>query len=391
MFYHNFKYSLKILLKNKMLVFWTFAFPIILGTLFNMAFSDIETSEKLDIIDIAIVDNDQFKKNIALGETFKILGDDNSSSKMFNVSYVDLDKAVDLLAKDKITGYLLVDDRVNVVIKANGINATVLKYITDEVIQNDSIITDIIKKMNDGSSTSNVDLNSFYSKMYSEIVNMKNEENVVDTSGNNLSYTMIEFYTLIAMACLYGGILSMVSINKSLANMSNSGKRISVSPTKKSSVILGSSLASYVTQLLGVFLLFIYTIFVLKVDYGDNLGLVILMAFVGSLAGLSLGIFVASVFKMNDNMKTGIIIAVTMFWCFLSGMMGITMKYVVDKNMPVLNKINPANMITDGFYGLYYYDTLDRYYFDLVSLLVFSLVLILISIGCLRRQKYDSI
>ena len=49
MFIHNFKYILKALFKNKMLIFWTFAFPIILGTFFNMAFSNIENSEKLDV------------------------------------------------------------------------------------------------------------------------------------------------------------------------------------------------------------------------------------------------------------------------------------------------------------------------------------------------------
>ena len=54
MFIHNFKYAFKTLFKNRMLIFWTFAFPIILGTLFNMAFSNIENSEKLDIINIAI-------------------------------------------------------------------------------------------------------------------------------------------------------------------------------------------------------------------------------------------------------------------------------------------------------------------------------------------------
>ena len=41
MFIHNFKYTFKTLLKNKALIFWSFAFPIILGTLFNMAFSDL--------------------------------------------------------------------------------------------------------------------------------------------------------------------------------------------------------------------------------------------------------------------------------------------------------------------------------------------------------------
>ena len=63
MSFHNFKYALKTLFKNKMLIFWTFAFPIILGTFFNMAFSNIENSEKLDIIDIAIVNNEEFSNN----------------------------------------------------------------------------------------------------------------------------------------------------------------------------------------------------------------------------------------------------------------------------------------------------------------------------------------
>ena len=137
--------------------------------------------------------------------------------------------------------------------------------------------------------------------------------------------------------------------------------------------------------------MFIFTVFILKVDYGTNLPLVILLAIVGCLAGLSIGVASASLLKTNDNVKTGVIISFTMVGCFLSGMMGITMKYIVDKNIPILNKLNPANMITDGFYSLYYYDTLDRYYFNIISLLIFSIVLIGFSILSLRRQKYDSI
>ena len=57
---HNFIYSLRILFKNKILIFWTFAFPILLGTFFYMAFSNIEDSEKLDRISIAIVENEAF-------------------------------------------------------------------------------------------------------------------------------------------------------------------------------------------------------------------------------------------------------------------------------------------------------------------------------------------
>ena len=82
MFWHNFKYSLKVLLKSKILLFWTFAFPIILGTFFNMAFSNIENSEKLNIIDIAIVDNSEFQKDEAFKESFKVLGDEKNEDRL---------------------------------------------------------------------------------------------------------------------------------------------------------------------------------------------------------------------------------------------------------------------------------------------------------------------
>ena len=104
-----------------------------------------------------------------------------------------------------------------------------------------------------------------------------------------------------------------------------------------------------------------------------------------------MGLAIGTIFKTNENIKTGIVVSVTMLGCFLSGMMGITMKYIVDKNLPIINKINPASMITDGFYSLYYYDTLDRYIFNIVSLIVFAVIMIGISFYSIRRQKYDSI
>ena len=64
---------------------------------------------------------------------------------------------------------------------------------------------------------------------------------------------------------------------------------------------------------------------------------------------------------------------------------------IVLKNIPIINKINPAALITDGFYSLYYYDTLNRYFFNVISLVVFSGIILGISSIVLRRQKYDSI
>ena len=378
MFIHIFKNSLKVLFKNKMLIFWTFAFPIILGTLFNMAFSNIEKEEMKTIIDIGIVDNDNYKNNIVYNSSFSYLGSSDNENQLFNIKYGSVNELDDLLEKDEITGYLYLDDKPSVTIKKNGFNESILKYVVEEI----NMVSNGVSKIEISSIEG---IGEYANNLINSEVKLK------DTTNKNLSYTMIEFYTLIAMTCLYGATLSMYSLNQILPNMSCKGKRVGVSPVSRFKLILGSLSASYFVQLIGVFLLFIYTIFVLNIDYGDNIPLVILLTAIGSFSGLSLGIFVSSIIKKNENTKLGLIIGITMLYSFFAGMMGITMKYVIDKNIPLLNKINPVNMITDGLYALYYYNTLDRYFYNVISLLIFSLVLIIISFIYFRRQKYDSI
>ncbi len=383
MFYHNFKYTLKVLLRNKGLLFWTFAFPILLGILFNMAFKDIENKEAFDVIDIAIVENAYFENDLVFKESFKTLSNDDSN-KIFDVTYTDLENAKKLLEEEKITGYLtLTGTGVNITVTSSGTEETILRYVTEEIESEKEIIYSFL-------TSEKEEGNNNFAEEISKIM-ANTDAKINNISNKNLGYTMIEYYTLIAMAALYGGTISMNATNYKLANMNPVGKRTAISPVSKRKMILGSLLASYIVQLIGLSLLFIFTIFVMKVDYGDNLPLVILLGLVGSLAGLSLGIMISSLFKTNENNKDGILISVTMFWCFLSGMMGITMKYVIDKYVPILNKINPASMMTDGLYALYYYETKERYFFDIISLLVFSFIMIIISYRSLRRQKYDSI
>lgn len=363
MFVHNLKYILKVLFKNKMLIFWTFAFPIILGTLFNLAFSNISNSEKLEIIDIAIINNEEYNNNYFFKSAFENLSKKDNKDRLFNIKYVSEEKAKKLLEEGKITGYLkLENNEPKITIVNNGINETVFKYATDQIIQ---------------MSKSGV--------FEFEKVNIKN------ISNKNLDYTMIEYYSLIAMTALYGGILTVWIVNQIMPDISSKGKRIAISPVKKGIIILSSFLASYIVQLIGMAILFIYTIFVIKVDYGVHSGLVILLACIGSLAGLAIGLAIGILLKVSENSKTGILIGITMLGCYLSGMMGISMKNIIDKRLPIVNKVNPAAIITDGFYSLYYYESQDRFWLDVASLLFISAILVLISFMKLRRQKYDSI
>ncbi len=390
MFWHNFKYSLKTLIKDKSLVFWTLAFPIILGTMFSLAFSDIENSEKLDVIDIAIVDGEDTMQNSIFKSVFEYV--ENGEEKLFNTHYVSSDEAKEMIQSEEVIGYLTLEESPKMVVGTNGINETIFKYVFEEVLEYSSMAHEIVAKEVNKEDAVIENYEEFARRVYNDIsFKMKESSNMENITSRNLSYTMVEFYTLIAMTALYGGILSVAAINKCLANMSSKGARVGVSPTRKSVLILSSLLASYVVEVIGLLILFLYTIFVLNVDYGNNLIQVIVTALVGTLAGLSLGLCVASSFKVSENSKTGILISFTMTCCFLSGMMGITMKYLIDTNAPIINKINPAAMITDALYSLYYYEGFERFTTDIISLFIFSFVMIIVSFISLRRQKYDSI
>lgn len=393
MFIHNLKYTIKTLFRNKILIFWTFAFPIILGIFFNMAFSNIESDEVLKVFDIAVVDNDDFKSQYIYKEALKELSSDDNEDKLFNIDYVDEKKADTLLDDSDIEGYIVFkNDEPQVVIKENGTYQTIIKFVVNEIRQNKAILEELTPKAVENevkAGNSSFDVNKIVESILSKINDEK--VNMVDTSSSNLSYMQIEFYTLIAMACMYGGMLGLAAINNCLANMSSKGKRISVSPNRKSIVVLSSAIGAYIVSLVGLAILLLFLKFAIKVDFGDNAPLVIALSLVGSMAGISLGIFIASVFRVSEGAKTGITIAITMFCSVLSGMMGVSLKYVIDKNVPIVNLINPNNLITDGFYSLYYYDTLDRYFRDIRYLIYFIVITLFISFISLRREQYDSI
>ena len=384
MFLHNLKYTFKTLFKNKSLIFWTFAFPIIMATFFNMAFADVIESDQLKIIDMAIVDNNEFNNNMLYKQTFNSLSDENNEDRLFSITYTNKDDAKKLLEDGKIEGYLELNNGVpKLTFVSNGINQTIIKYVVDEVHDTEKIILTM------SSEYANSSIETIYARIESFLA--ANNIELKNTANENLDYMMIEYYTLIAMTCLYAGSVGMVAINKSLPYLKGNGKRVAVSPASKGTIVFSSLLASYTIQLLTLGLLFLYTAGLLHIDYSDKIGYIILLSLVGSLTGVALGLLVGSYFKTTDSAKTGIMIAITMTGCFLAGMMGVGMKYVIDKNLPIVNKVNPAAIITDGFYSLYYYSDYARYWFNIGSLLAITIVLILLSCKRIGRAKYDSI
>jgi len=122
----------------------------------------------------------------------------------------------------------------------------------------------------------------------------------------------------------------------------------------------------------------------------DQLGLVVLTALAGCFMGVSFGACIAALIRQKEGIKSGILISTSMLMSFFAGMMYHGIKYVVVQAVPIMAWINPANLMTDAFYALYYGNS-SRCVLNMVGLLAFGLVFCVIAYSVLRRQKYASI
>ena len=353
-------YNFKITFKNKELIFWTFGFPIIMATLFYFAFSNIIPDTGFSTTKVAFVDSAE--NQLSPAYHLAIEGVEEVETKFTD----NLDDAKAMLQNDEVASIIYFEnatDYPKILARKNGGDATVIQNIMTEAEQ-------MQRALQDG--------------------RLLLPANVRKADDASTDYIMVEFYTLLAMACLYGGMIATKTTDKNLANMTASGKRIAVSAVSKTKIILGGLLTSYIVQLIGLTLLFAYLTLVLRLNFGPNLPTIIPFTMVGALAGLTLGMFVSVVFKVSENTKDGILSGITMLGCFFGGMMGPSMKYLTDTSMPIVNKINPSAIISDGYYAITSGDA-GRLWFNIASLLIFTAILSVISIAILRRQKYDSL
>lgn len=385
MFWHNFKYAFITMLRNRETLFWTMGFPFMLAILFNVAFANLHNYDTFKAFDVAVVDDESYKNSQFLSEGIKAVseGDD----KVFETRYINKDEAEQLLDDEKIEGYIYVENNEpHVKIKKNGVNQTVMATVVEQISQTATITTDMVG-IEIARAEGPVDIAQVAKEAAAKAI--ATEPNVKDES-HTMNVVSIEFFTLIAMACMQGAMVSVELMNRSLPNITNRGKRVAVAPTKKSVIVFSNLLAGYIMVLATVILLILFTRFILGVEYGGSLALIGLLSAVGSLTATMFGMFLSVALKTRESAKNIIVVIVTMVGSLFAGMFG-GMKIFFDELLPFVNKISPVGLITDGFYSLLYYDDMGRYVINILSLLAVAAVFFVLSVRSLRRQRYDSI
>lgn len=378
----NFKYALLRLMRNKANLFWILVFPIVLGCFFKIAFSNITASESFHTIPVAVVEGDNADATAFHTMIEQLSGD--SEDAMLSATFCDDKKARTLLEKGKVDGIFYTTDTVELAVNSDlsgaSINQSILQSLLTQYYLNRDLIVQILTT-NPGNIESLVD-------SIGQSVDTRKE---VSLTRNNIDTYDQYFYNLIAMACLYtamGGI--NLAINNS-ANLSSLAARKTIAPAKRAALIGTELLAIILFESLLNMVSFLFIVTVLGVHMTTHLGLAMLTILISTTFSITFGMFLGCVGPKSEGGKTGLMFAVVMPLCFLSGLMMGTMRMVVEKYAPFVNRINPAALISDSFYALNNYDTLTRYTGNILTLLLMTVLFLIISILVTRRKTYASL
>ncbi len=378
MFWHIFKNRFKCLVRSRMMLFWILLYPVVLAALFSLAFSNLNSSTMFASIPIAVVDNIQYQSNTAFQGVLDSVSDTNEQAreKLFHVTVSSKEQAEESLKNSEIKGYIYFDNGAHVVVKDTGLDQSILKEFMDSYLQMGSAVTTILQS-NPGAVIQSADLKSYLHD--------------VPPGRAQPDNTLIYFYALVGMTCMFGGFWGRKEVSDIQANLSTQAARLNLIPVHKMKVFASSFCAAIAIQFLCVLVLIAFLSLVLKVNFGDQMLYVLITCLAGSIAGVTFGAAVGSLVKGNEHIKQIIIIAVSMGCSALAGLFALSIKTSIMQSVPALAYINPANLISDAFYSLYYYTTYTRFFISIGLLLVISAVFYLIVYLATRRQKYASL
>lgn len=394
MFNHIFMYRIKVLLHSREYIFWSLLFPIVLGTFFYLAFSNLDSDENFTQIPIAVVEADESDAALFLREGIEgvssvmskeELSDTDSNSNMdedylFRTVFTDQKTADKMLLEQQIEGYFILGEEPQMVVTESDYAQAIMKAFLDIALQKLSTVTNIMTETNGQADAASI--LQLSSQEYLEIVKVSEE------SPNSI---VLYFYTLLAMTCMYGNIAGIAEMNDIQSNQSEVAKRTAMSKVSKFRRFFPSVCASIVIQVGLSLILIAFLMLILKVDVGEHLLLVILTSVLGNIVGIAFGACIGCMSKLKVNAKIGLGMGLTMLGCFLAGMMNAEVKYEVQKNFPLAGKLNPVNLLTDAYYSLYYYDTFDRYIENIFFLMLWCLGMLAVVFWTLRRLEYDSL
>ena len=371
----HYVYRLKRLLRMRVIFFWSIVFPLLLGTVFKVAFSDATSKDwGFVTIPVAVVAEEGNSEDEAF-VTF-LTEMKNGDTPFFTVTKCDRKTAEEMLADGELSAVIVTGEETKVLLRENGLNSTIVKTVVDGYLQSKEMFVEAAMR-----------------GKLPEVIAAFSEEistlSVKEFEGAATDPFVQYFYALIAMASLYGAMYGLMNTNELNQKLSLVSARRLAAPMRTVPTVLCDVAAAFTIQYLQFLIILGYSILILKVDFGEVSGWVFLGGVFYSLLGVLIGYFIGTVVQKSDSLQNSIMMGSVMFSCFLAGLMVGNIRMAIELAVPAVNRINPATLIADSMQALCIMRDMEKFASCLWGILVWCVCLVCGSmlVVMLRQKK----
>ncbi|WP_080802109.1 ABC transporter permease [Arabiibacter massiliensis] len=392
--WNAFRGALAVLTRKSELLVWALIFPIILTTLFMFMFANLDESTAFEPVSTAVVADDAYRADEAFSAMVDELAATGDDQLLDVHEFASADEARAALDAGEVVGVLSVDGEgvpqlavspATDNMGAKQIGRTILNTVADTYVRNAELLEGIAH--DNPMALADPDL-------VERALTSGDATAEVSLTHNTPSQSVRFYYALLGMACLFCAQIGLLSICEAQPNLSALGARRAVGAVSRGKTLAATLMASWVLAMACLLVALLYMRFTAGIDFAGREVACIGAIAVCALFATALGTFLGSLPKVGLGVKTGLLTGLTCLLSLFAGLYGEPVMQMADqlaRDFPLLASLNPAKVVTDTFYSLYYYDSLGPFIDKIGLLLVMTAVVFAVSVLFIRRQRYASL
>lgn len=398
---HSLKYAFITTVKNKNTFVWTFIFPIALSTFMFLSFGNVYKDE-LVMNSIPVAVEEGFEETQISVQNFLEGAKQNNGDPYFVVSVLSKEAAKEALENGDVSAIVTTESLTpTVVVNGNDFKEEIVITAMNEYLKYiktiDDITADIIKNgiaVESGAGVAPEEMTpeklaEAEAAILAKIAEAETDEQFFNETslakGPQNVYNNF-FYATFAMGCLFACLGAVNLTDKLMPSRTPLSGRLNICGTSKLKMVI----SQMSVNLLVVFAAQMGAYFYMRligIELTDDILAVAGILLAGASFGISLGVLIGAIPRLGEGSKVGIGVGVTMLISFLADLCTTGIKDSIERNMPIINRISPAALISDSFMTIYVYDDYDRYFRNLITLVAMAVVITTIAIFILSRSR----
>lgn len=395
----SFLVSVKSLVRTPSVIVWVLAFPLIMSAIFLFMFSGMRTDGVVDPVPVALVTPAGEKDGAPAGSFEQVVDAlaEPGEGQLLDLRRVETAaEAADLLAAGEVDGYFeLADDGAPALTVgsaytlasadgATAVNRTILETVASSYVQSRALLEEVARR----DSAALADPAAVADALGTQ----------VDVEQTQITHARPEeivryYYALLGMGALMASQAGMLAVAQAQPGVSALGARRAVSGTSRLRQLAGCVLGAWAVSTVALTLAFAFLRLVVGVDFGGREGLALVSVAVCALLATALGACVGALpLSAGISARSGILTALTCVLSLFAGLYGTAAMELADNlahTLPWTSWVNPAKLVCDTFYALYYYTSLAPFAARLAACVAGALALLAVAGAIFRRQSYE--